>query len=168
MVDHAARLPPVTVCNEARQAIYEGLKQLASHIKKPNGEMVTIVDAIIADVAHARTRAAEFHRLGVETENEKLLMVAAKYDEMIINADVRMLELGVKAANNEQQSYERQLHIDAYKAARGGEKPAITAPTNEIELAKLQQRAQLLQAAQATVVTKDAEFTEAKPFSDDS
>ncbi len=163
MVDAAARLPAIEVCRDARTSINDGLKQLAQHLKKP-GVMPTIVDALVADVTQARARAAEFYTQGIALENDRLLLVAAKYDEMIINADIRMLELGVKAANNEQMSIDRHAHIEAYKMIKT---PALIpeAKASVAELSKLAQRQQLLAAAQATA--KDAHFTEAKPFDED-
>ena len=166
MSDHASRLPAPRVCNEANEAIKEGLRQLAAHLKRPEGVMPTIIDALVADVAVARARAAEFYTMGKDTENEKLLLVAAKYDEMILNTDIRMLELGVKAASNEQHSVDRQLHIDAYRAVKSPE-VAIPLAKSSDELDKLSQRQQLLAAAQRTATTKDAEFTETQPFRND-
>lgn len=167
MVDHAARLPAPQVCADARTAVNDGLKKLASHLKRADGETATIVDALVADVTAARVHSAELHERGVAEDNEKLLMVAAKYDEMIINADLRMLELGVKAAANEQQSIDRQLHIREFAAIKAPALPLQPVKATDAELDKLSQRQQLLAAAQRTSHTKDAEFTEARPFTED-
>ena len=165
MTDHADRLPAVQVCAEAREAIKEGLRQLAQHLKRPEGVMPTIVDALVDDVKNARARAAEFYAQGVALENDRLLLVAAKYDEMILTTDIRMLELGVKAAANEQMSIDRQAHIEAYKLVKS---PAVVKEVQATvaELDKLSQRQQLLAAAQRTATTKDAEFTEREPFTE--
>ncbi len=162
---HAANLPTPQVCADAREAVNNGLKKLAQHLKRADGETATIVDAIVSDVAEARIHSAELHARGVEEGNEKLLLVAAKYDEMIINADLRMLELGVKAASNEQQSIDRQLHITTFAAIKNTEsRIPVAVKASDAELDKLSQRQQLLAAAQRTATTKDAEFTETPPF----
>jgi hypothetical protein len=165
MSDHASRLPEVSVCRDARETINDGLRRLAQHIKRPEGVLPTIVDSLVDNVTQARARAQEFYERGLASDNDKLLLVAAKYDEMIINADIRMLELGVKAANQEQQAIDRQKHIDAYRAVKSADvAPALEVSAKELE--KLQQRAQLLAAAQQTSRTTDAQFTKQQPFSD--
>lgn len=167
MVDHAARLPEVNVCRDARETINEGLRQLAQHLKRPEGVLPTIIDSLIANVAVARERSAEFYERGKDSDNDKLLLVSAKYDEMIINADIRMLELGVKAANQEQQAIDRQLHISAYRQVKSPAEVALPLQKSADELEKLHQRQQLLAAAQRTATTKDAVFSEAQPFRTD-
>lgn len=158
MVDHAARLPCPRVCEQARESVNEGLKRLAQHLKKPDGVLPSIVDALVDDVTNARARAKEFYELGISTENDRVLLVAARYDEMVITADIRMLELGVKAANNEQMSLDRQAHIEAYKMIKATSEVAKPIEASTANLEKLQQRQELLAAAQRISTTKDAEF----------
>lgn len=154
--------PEVSVCRDARMAIHDGLKALARHVKRAPDVVETIVDGVVADVQAARLRAADLMQRGDADDNERLMLVAQRYDELIINAQIRLLELGVKAASNEQQSIDRQLHIQAYERLKRAALPVDPPDVTPGELDKLKQRQQLLAAAQSTA--KDAEFTQAEPF----
>lgn len=156
--------PPidVAVCRDARTSIHEGLKSLAAHVKREPGAIPSIVDGVVADVRAARKRAAELMQQAEADQNERLMLVAQRYDEMIINAQVRLLELGVRSASEEQKAIDRQMHIQAYRESKAPIKQVeATQEASPTELKRLQQRQALLAAAQRQMPRmRDAEFSD--------
>lgn len=156
-----AQVFEVAVCRDARTSIHDGLKLLAQQVHKDPKAVVGIVDGVVEDVRQARARAKLLMERGEQEGNEKLLLVAQRYDEMVINAQVRLLELGVKAASEEQKSMDRQTQIQAFRDSRIPIKTVESQDATPDELKRLKQRQALLAAAQRQMPEmQDAEFSD--------
>jgi hypothetical protein len=160
-------------CRDCKNIIYAGLEQLAkARRQKTPSAAYTIVDGLVEEVTRIqgygdtmREKAALYApsaddpASGDTKEYRKFIDLAAKYDEMAVTAQMRMLELAAKAANNEQLSIDRQMHIEAMFNGRlpnKGEKSAALIASEDDAVRKVNDRNAILRAA--ATQARDAEY----------
>ena len=163
-------------CRDCKNIIYAGLEQLArARRKKTPSAAYTIVDGLVEEVTRLQQYGDEMRAKaelyaakpnedgsvdkGEPAEYRKFIDLAARYDEMSVTAQMRMLELAAKAANNEQLSIDRQMHIEAMFNGRlpnKGEKSAALVASEDEAVRKVNDRNAILRAA--ATQARDAEY----------
>jgi len=163
-------------CRDVKNVIYAGLESLAHarRRKSPTAAM-TIVDGLVEEVQRLweygermRAKAEDFAPktkqnsdgttevifAGDPNEYRKFTELAARYDEMAVNTQTKMLELAAKAANNEQMSIDRQMHIAAVNGR------FLQAPGNGAANQASEEKARLLIDARNAFLrdAKDADY----------
>lgn len=149
----------VAICTDARTAIHDGLKRLARGVNADPSAVRTIVDGLVEDVTIMRQREEEMRAKASEEVDPKAaqgwMLLASRYAELGVNAQCKMLDLGVKASNNEQVAIDRQMHVEMM--VKGREPLDADRGRDEREAkarAFIEARNELVRAR-----TKDAQFT---------
>lgn len=157
------RLPPyhgepsVRVCADVRESINSALKMLCRKrvLKGKDPVDPSIVDGLVDDIERMRLAADEMRQKAQDPDCPKpdiYVMMAVRYDQVIMDAQLKLMELGVKAANNEQMAIDRQvltrekIASDERRSLIHAEAQADKATTSVDKVEAVRERLRLMQS----------------------
>ena len=145
------------VVADARESIHAALRQLARKqiLRSKSGVATSIIDGLMDEVEHMREQAEKAREQAFAEGESKWMLIACRYDELVLNCQVKLMELGVKAGNNEQQSLDRRYVIDEMTKSR--REIARDQFGNKAIDADVERKQRLL-ARQSAMQTVDADF----------
>ena len=106
--------PEAKVCADMRHSINAALKMLCrKRVAKGKEEVEpSIVDSVVEDIGRLRDMADQMREKAEDPDTPKpevYITLANRYDQLSVDAQLKLMHLGVVAANNEQLALDRQV-----------------------------------------------------------